>query len=233
MSDEDVRYECRQALEDAGLAPEQVRFFHLAEIGEGTIGAAWFRPDTDIEPADRHFPGDDAQRAEANTAESRKLHRIAVPAEPEDRVLFAALVRHELEHARQWDARPIIFDLQGFIEDDILPEIVGGLDGCAGGLINTVPSEMDCNAAASVYIMRRFSPAEIHPLRTGRNRFLACSLIGPPPPETLPRRMVAFAYVHRAAVERHAERRGFPVTTILFTLDRSARDYWVRLDEGL
>ena len=52
---------------------------------------------------------------------------------------------------------PIIFDLQDFIEDDVLPEIAGGLDGCAGGLINTVPSEMDCNAAASVYIAGRFS----------------------------------------------------------------------------
>ena len=233
MSDKDVRFECSQAIADAGFARDQVRFFQLSELGEGNIGAAWFRPCTDIEPGDRHFPGDYAQRAEANNDENRNLHRIAVPAEPDDRVLFAALVRHELEHARQWDARPIIFDLQGFIEDDVLPEIVGGLDGCAGGLINTVPSEMDCNSAASVYIAGRFSPAEVQPIRDGPNRFLACSLIGPPPPETLPRRMIAFAYVHQAAVERHAERRGFPVTTILFTLDRSARDYWVRLDEGL
>ena len=55
-------------------------------------------------------------------------------------MLFAALVRHELEHARQWDARRTIFDLQGFIEDDVLTEIAGGLDGGNGGPINTVPS---------------------------------------------------------------------------------------------
>jgi hypothetical protein len=233
MSDEHVLAECRDALADAGLTAEQVRFFRLRELGTGTIRAAWFRPHTDIEPHDRHFPGDDAQREEANSAGSRKLHRIAVPAEPDDRVLFAALVRHELEHARQWDARPIIFDLQGFIEDDVLAEIAGGLDGCNGGLINTVPSEMDCNAAASVYIAGRFTPAEIQPIRNGPNRFLACSLIGPLPPEMLPSRMIAFAYVHRAAVERHAERRGFSVTSILFSLDRNARDYWVRLEQGM
>jgi hypothetical protein len=49
------------------------------------------------------------------------------------------------------------------------------------------------------------------------------------PPETLPTRMIAFAYLHRAAVERHAERRGASVTSLLFSLDREARDYWVRL----
>lgn len=233
LSEEEVQAECREALADADFAAEQVRFFRLSELGTSNIGAAWFRPYTDIEPDDPHFPGTDAQRREANSDESRKLHRIAVPAEPDDRVLFAALVRHELEHARQWEAQPVIFDLQGFIEDDVLPEIVGGLDGCGGGLINTVPSEMDCNAAASVYITRRFGSAEIQPIRNGPKRFLACSLIGPPPPKTLPRRMIAFAYIHRAAVERHAERRGFPITSILFSLDRNARDYWVRLDEGM
>jgi hypothetical protein len=92
---------------------------------------------------------------------------------------------------------------------------------------------MDCNAAASVYIASRFSSAEIQRIRNGPNRFLACSLIGPLPPETLPTRIIAFAYIHRAAVERHAQRRGFSVTSILFSLDRKARDYWVRLEEGI
>lgn len=233
MSDEDIFAECHYALEDAGLAAEQVRFFRLGELGTGNIGAAWFRPHADIERDDPHFPGDDAQREEANSDECRNLHRIAVPAEPDDRVLFAALVRHELEHARQWDAQPVIFDLQGFIEDDVLSEIAGGLDGCGGGLINTVPSEMDCNAAASVYIASRFGSGEIQPIRNGPNRFLACSLIGPLPPETLPKRMIAFAYIHRAAVERHAERRGSSVTSILWALDRKARDYWVWLEEAI
>lgn len=41
-----------------------------------------------------------------------------------------------------------IFDLHDFIERDILPEIAGGLDGRGGGLINIIPTEMDCNAAA-------------------------------------------------------------------------------------
>ena len=187
-------------------------------------------PRHSIEPDDPHFAGDDAQREEANSEECRKLHRIAVPAEPDDRVLFAAVVRHELEHARQWDAHPIIFDLQDFIENDVLTEIAGGLDGCGGGLINH--PERDGLQRSSIGLHREpVQLAEIQPIRNGPNRFLACSLIGPLPPETLPTRMIAFAYIHRAAVERHAERRGFSVTSILFSLDRKARDYWVRLEE--
>jgi len=45
--------------------------------------------------------------------------------------------------------------------------------------------------------------------------------------------MLAFAYVHRAAVERHAARRGWSVTSVLISLDRSARDYWVLLEQGM
>jgi hypothetical protein len=233
MTDEDVRAECRLALEDAGLGAEQVRFFKLSELGKGHVGAAWFRPHTEIESDDRGFPGDDARREEANSDENRKLHRIAIPAEPDDRVLFAALVRHELEHARQWDARVGIFDLHDFIEYDVVQEIAGGLDGCGGGLINTIPTEMDCNAAASVYVAGRFSHAEIQAIRNGPQRYLACSLIPPLPPETLPARMVAFAYIHRAAVDRHAARRGFPVAMLLRAVHAKAPAYWARLEKPL
>jgi hypothetical protein len=231
LSDEEVQAECRAALADAGLAAERVRFFQLSEMGKGGLGAAWFRPYTEIEPADPGFPGDDDQREEANSAENRELHRITVPAGVDDRVLFAALVRHELEHARQWDAHAGIFELQDFIEYDLLREVAEGLDGCGGWLINTIPSEMDCNAAASVYITRRFSEAQIQPIRNGQNRYLACSLIPPPPPETLPARMTAFAYIHRAAVERIAARRGHPAAMVLRSVYAKAQAYWVCLDE--
>lgn len=233
MTDEDVQGECGHALADAGLAAGEVRFFQLSELGAGQIGAAWFRPDTDIDPGDRGFPGDDAQREQANSDEHRKLHRIALPREPEDSVLFAALLRHELEHAREWDAHVGIFDLHDFIEYDILPEIAGGLDGCGGGLINTMPTEMDCNAAASVYIGSRFSDLEIRPIRHGPKRYLACSLLPRLPAETLPARMIAFAFVHRAAVERHATRRGFPVAMVLRAVHPKASAYWARLEESV
>jgi hypothetical protein len=126
-----------------------------------------------------------------------------------------------------------IFDLHDFIEQDVLPEVAGGLDGCAGGLINRIPTEIDCNAAASVYIAERFGAAAIQALRDGPRRYLACSFIPPLAPETLPARMIAFAFVHRAAVERHAARRGFSVAAILRVVHPHAAEYWAHLEQRL
>jgi hypothetical protein len=233
LSEEAVQAERDAALADAGYAPEQVRFVRMTDVGEDNIAAAWFRPHRDIDRGDRGFPGNEAQRAEANSDENRNLHRVTIPAEPDDRVLFAALVRHELEHARQWDAMLGIFDLHDFIEHDILPEVAGGLDGRAGGLINTIPTEMDCNAAASVYISKQFSATDVQAIRDSGRRYLACSLLPPPPPGTLPARMIAFIYLHRAAFERHAERRGFSTGAILRSVYSEGREFWARLDLGL
>lgn len=121
-----------------------------------------------------------------------------------------------------------VFDVQDFIED-VMTEVAGGLDGCAGGLINSIPTEMDCNPAASVYVIARFSDLDVQALRDGARRSLVCSLIPPPSPQTLPARMMAFAFTHRAAVERHADRHGFSVDSILSTLPRDACAVWQRL----
>jgi hypothetical protein len=235
MSEAEIQAEFDAALTDGGLASDRVRFSRLAALQTegGEVGAAWFRPNTDIKQQDRGFPGDDRQRDEANSADNRVLHRVTVPAEPSDRATFAALVRHELEHARQWDAMLGIFDLHDFLEYDVLPEAAGGLNGCAGALINAIPDEMDCNAASSVYIAGRFSYDEVKAVRDGPRRYLACSLLPPLPPDTLPARMIAFAFVHRAAVERHAERRNFPVASILGAVNNNAPALWARLEQGL
>lgn len=68
-------------------------------------------------------------------------------------------------------------------------------------------------------------------LRENDRRRLACSLIGPADTVTLPARMVAFLFVHRAAVERHAERRNFSVTSILASVWPGAVPIWRRLVE--
>jgi hypothetical protein len=181
------------------------------------------------------FPGDAAQRDEANSTANRDLHRVAIPAAPSDRATFAALVRHELEHARQYDddAGLAIVNLHDFIEGQVLPEVARGLEGCAGALINSMPDEIDCNAAASVYIASRFSAAEVQAIRDGPRSNLACSLIPPAPHDTLPARMVAFAFVYRAAVERYVQHRRSTVAHILGTVHGYAPALWARLEEGL
>jgi hypothetical protein len=235
VPEEEIQAECEIALVDAGLAAEHVRFYPLAALQNegGDIGAAWFRPHIEIKPDDRGFPGDDAKRDEANSDENRPLHRITVPAAPSDRATFAALVRHELEHARQFEGGAGIVNLHDFIEYDVLPLVAGGLNGCAGALLNSMPDEIDCNAAASVYVAGRFSAAEVQAIRDGPRRYLACSLIPPAPPETLPARMVAFAFVYREAVERYAKRRNFSAASILGAVHGYAPGLWARLEDGL
>jgi hypothetical protein len=189
------------------------------------------RPHVTIFHADPAFP-DDAQRVVANSPGNRELHRLTVPAAPGDRATFAALLRHELEHARQYEALGgQICDMHDFVLDRVLGEVADDLGGC-GGLVNQIPTEIDCNAAASVYVASRFTAEEVQQIRDGQRWHLACSPIPPPPPQTLPARMVAFAFVYRAAVERHAQRSGQTLSSLLSLLHPRAPDLWAQL-EGL
>lgn len=233
LTDEQREAEISAALTDAGYAAGQVRFYLLDHLGgDDHVGAAWYRPGMRIPDDSRNFR-DDNQRAQANDDDVRGMHRIIVPARPTSAVIFAALLRHELEHARQFDhLRGRITDLHDFLEHDVLPEVAGGLDGCGGALINAIPTEVDCNAAASVYISERFSASEVQAVRDNRNRRqLACSLLPPPAMDTLPTRMIAFAYIYRTAVEAHAQRRGFDVRSILRLYD-GADDIWQSLEQA-
>jgi hypothetical protein len=127
-----------------------------------------------------------------------------------------------------------VFDLQDYIENDVLPEVAGGLGGaCGGALINSIPTELDCNAAASVYLAGRFSAAELDAIREGPRKHLACSLIPPPPLQTLPARMIAFAYLHCEAAERQAARHGFPVASMLRAMYPQAPALWSLLEKGV
>ena len=84
MTEDEVDVECAGALADAGLPAKRVRFYRLAEVVPGHVGAGWFRPHVTIYHADPAFP-DDAQRAVANQPGNRELHRLTVPAAPGDR----------------------------------------------------------------------------------------------------------------------------------------------------
>jgi len=232
MTEDEVDVECAGALADAGLPAKRVRFYRLAELGPGHVGAGWFRPHVTIYHADPAFP-DDAQRAVANQPGNRELHRLTVPAAPGDRATFAALVRHELEHARQYEALGAeICAMEDFVVDRVLREVAHDLRGC-GGLVDQIPTVSDCNAAASVYVASRFTAEEVQSIRDGQRWHLACSLIPPAPPETLPARMVAFAFVHRAAVERHAERSGCTIASLLSLMHPMAPELWAQLEAGL
>ena len=65
----------------------------------------------EIKPHDPGLSGD-----EVNSDDNRPLHRITSRPNPSDRATFAGLVRHELEHARQFEAGAGIVNVHDFIE---------------------------------------------------------------------------------------------------------------------
>src|SRR5689334_7807536 len=120
LSLQEIDTEYQAALADAGIEPARARLYLAKGMGKDHLGAVWHTPGDEL-VVDVQFP-DASQLADANDPKHRDLHRIVAPAEPDDAVTFAALVRHELEHARQHDAlgQPM-FDLQRFIENCVLP----------------------------------------------------------------------------------------------------------------
>jgi hypothetical protein len=106
---------------------------------------------------------------------------------------IAALIRHELEHARQRDVhgQPLM-ELSG-IAENVISERVGGLKGGAF-LYQTIPVEMDANAAAASFVRARYGADRIDELLRAGDKDSAAfrSLVGPPPLETLPDRMIRY-----------------------------------------
>jgi hypothetical protein len=92
---------------------------------------------------------------EANSAGVRDLHRVAIWLESQPQEVTAALLRHELEHSRQFAehgavARDVFTDAVG-----VLSEQAGDLEH-AGVLYQHIPMERDANAAASHFVRTIF-----------------------------------------------------------------------------
>jgi hypothetical protein len=98
--------------------------------------------------------------------------------------VIGALLRHELEHARQRaDLGTAIDDLYD-LALRLLTHKTGGLVGCNGHHVVTMPAERDRDAAAAEYV-RREHPAAVADLCRGDHRRLACSLVGAQPLDKL------------------------------------------------
>jgi hypothetical protein len=168
-----------------------IALFAFAGTGPNRINALYYPTDA-VAPPDQ-VP-DAADRARVNAQLDR--HRVGVWAEGKSRAVVGALLRHELEHVRQWQRLRARQDALYTIAKDLLWRKAGNLDGCQGGLINTIPAEDDCNAAAAIYVREHHKDAVAEICRSDDFRHLACSLVGPQPIETLPARTVAWMFVH-------------------------------------
>lgn len=163
-----VSDEWERVVRASGFSTEEVAYWTSDETPEKIQdrAAMYFLPGPDPSPP---FAFTDEQLKEATSDEMARRHRIMIHLDyrlpdglgPEaTKAYLAAVVRHELEHARQADApqgRAALEIDQGIIN----PVLSGKAGGIKGGAEyhNMKPSEMDANAAASVYVREHYPDA--------------------------------------------------------------------------
>jgi hypothetical protein len=202
----DLEAEWTCALSDAGMPPERARLYVVDGAASFNLAyAMWYRPGY-VVVRDHDFP-EPLDVEAANAPENIDAHRIVVWRDA-TAALVGATLRHELEHARQYDALGAgLFELYNMIRFGVFPHQAGGLPGCSGAYMPAIPAERDADAAAAVYL-REHHPDAGAEIRAGERRNLACSILPPEPHDTLPLRMVAFMALHPSACAAHAAAEG-------------------------
>jgi hypothetical protein len=195
--------------EAAGFSPDDVAYWISEETPEEIRDrvAMYFLPGPDPDPP---FAFTQTQLEEATSDEMAERHRIIVHVDyelPENlgpeatEAFLAAVLRHELEHARQAQApggRQALEVDQNLV-DPVLSKKAGGIKGGAR-YYNMKPSELDANAAASVYVRSHFPEAVPALLETEIGEMLR-SHTEPEDPGTLLRRTVCFLFQFKAIAE--------------------------------
>lgn len=166
------------------------------------------------------------QVADANSAERRVAHRIFARDFSSRRVALGRL-RHELEHARQYDRSSPVYLAMSFTRDALSrafneqnpPTLVG-----SATLYNLLPFEEDANRAAAILTASRFSPANDEELAcTDAPLFRDAS---PIQPDTLAMRLLAFSALFPADFSWVADQRGESVRDLLERLGPGVDEGW-------
>jgi hypothetical protein len=214
------------ALSDAKIAADRTHLFPWPGEGPNAAAAMWYPPGRILQ-TDEQFP-DPAQTALANTPAVRNLHRVSVWPDALSAAELAAVLRHELEHALQWDRLDLTSTRLYDLAKCLLTYKAGELDGCAGSLINTIPFEEDCNAAASAHVWARY-PDEAKAMCRGDRRHLACSRVGPQPFDTLPARTVAWMYAHSDLVTAYVADKNVDFRSALDARAKGTGSLWAAI----
>jgi hypothetical protein len=191
------------ACADAGMDPALVRIWFCDgdPFTPGVPPSVHYRPQYEIGEDEDSIFGEEGHRL-ANSEECLQLHRIAVQAgvNPSDRVAVAAgvgLIRHEVEHARQYDGS---FGGELKSLDWIADVIAAHLDGPNGAShYRSKPAEASANAAAARFLQAR------HPEQRGQlagGKFAPFAADGAVlPPKLLAQRTVEWIHERESATD--------------------------------
>ena len=227
----EIAAEWQAAVSDVGIPHERVcvHVFEGSSNARGE-GALWAMPGRNVPRKSVPFIGDNDGFRRFNT-EQRDLHRVVVWSDQQP-VLLAAKMRHELEHARQFEAHgPALFGLYDLVNAALDLKVAGLMGG--GHVYSSIPTEVDANAAAARFVSGRHAvdAARLLEERHEASNLLR-SLTGPGPLKTLPGRMVAFAYEYADLGERYFRERSFAMT-FAATVDQTwpgALQAWSAID---
>jgi hypothetical protein len=218
------------AIEHAGFAPDRVKVWTCTGGERDGCRAIWFKPTMKID--DDRFLSDE-QKQEAELPEHRDKHRIAIfhdapIAADLASALMGALLRHELEHARQFDVAGVTtLDIHDNLLQPAIQRMAGGLPGSAV-FYNFTPLEMDANAAAAQY-QRDHHRDAVDAILVSDQSQLARALMPPNDPSTLLTRTVACLYLFRDVCEAMTGR--VPFDKRLDAYDKRAGQIWRELDD--
>jgi hypothetical protein len=184
--------------------------------GEAGNGPAALHVEPEFEVcADPDWALGPKQIADANSSTRRGAHRILVREFQSARVALGRL-RHELEHARQYDRCPDLYRGMGLPQDALSRAVEErrppSMEGSAC-LYNLLPSEEDANRAAAQLATAHFGPpSEADLATTNAPLFRDAS---PVHPDTLARRLLATSALFPDAFAWVAEQRETPVDALL------------------
>jgi hypothetical protein len=187
----------RLALEDSGLDEEEARLYFFDDSPRLSPASA----DT-LAPGQTIHAGwppiSELDRQSANDA--RDAFRIAVDREGREPILVWALVRHELEHCRQYKRYGTAISALGHAIDETLERLHPKLPGLYM-LYNVMPSEQDANSSASAFSRRVFGTDPCDRLLDSDWAVLVQEW-PPADLETVGLRQACFAAVHADALAR-------------------------------
>jgi len=234
---EHVAEEWKAAVTDAGFDEEAVAIWALEQAPpEGKSGsvAQWFIPHVSLDPP--HGLSEE-ELGEAESEEAHK-HRVIVylryPAFHElspsaARAFLGAVLRHELEHAKQherWGNE--LFFMDSALIDPALSARVGQLPGGAQ-LYNLKPMELDANAASARYLREHHPDAVAEILESEHGGFARC-LTAPQDLDTLLVRTVSFLYLFRGEAVALADPLAVPAHLRLY--EEAAAELWDELERS-
>jgi hypothetical protein len=217
------------ACDDAGFESNAEAALYVVEgnAGEGS-SAIHIEPGSEV-GADREWPLEANQVVDANSPERQNSHRIAVRDFSSRRVALGRL-RHELEHAKQYERSAPLYRRMGATRYALAREFelqTPPSRKCSAVLYTLLPFEEDANRAAAHLTNRHFGPASAAELQsTDAPLFRDDS---PIQADTLALRVLAFAALFPVGMAWVAEQNEESLTELLGHLGSDAAAGWTLL----